>query len=121
MNKYKTVPSGTLRFVIRTSELTWKKDHEHYKFVEPYVVLHYGDREIKGLYDHSYESKDKSAGAKPAKELKESEYSMNQNFKFNTAPDKTHFFLEYYTLPHDDVTSNLQKHFLVARHEVDMI
>lgn len=124
MNKYKSVPKGTIRFVVLNSSVTWKDESKAKKFVEPYVIINYGDRQVKGIFDQSYNTKkavkaaDEQVKQQPI--IGKEAMAINQVFKFNTDQMKSNFQLEFWSLPYEEQDLMSKNHYLVSRLEVDI-
>jgi hypothetical protein len=48
---------GTLKFIVFSSETSFKDSSKVVNFVEPYIAVQYGKSEVKGIYGNSFEAK----------------------------------------------------------------
>lgn len=114
---------GTLKFIVFSSETTFKDKAKVSNFVEPVVTVEYGKHTIKGIYGNSFEAKQevkKSGEDKVEHDEAKGIYrqAINQIFTMKVDPLQRSLKLVYRTTP--EKNSLLGEGQLIGEETVDI-
>ena len=88
-----TEEKGTLKLWVKSAEVHYKNPEDHGKLVEPYVLISYGDKDKKAVYNASSEKDTKTPTYKH--EGTTDWHTLNLNFVLDMVLDKPTFVLRF--------------------------